>query len=83
MELDATDRAIVTELSRDGRVSIAALAERIHVSRAHCYSRLNRLQDAGVITGFTVTVDPVRAGFGASAHVALKLRQHNLSLIHI
>ncbi|MBB4735795.1 Lrp/AsnC family transcriptional regulator [Micrococcus cohnii] len=77
MELDATDRAIVTELSRDGRVSIAALAERIHVSRAHCYSRLNRLQDAGVITGFTVTVDPVRAGFGASAHVALKLRQHN------
>ena len=77
MELDATDRAIIAELSRDGRLSVAALAERVHVSRAHCYSRLNRLQDAGAITGFTVTVDPERLGFGASAHVALKLRQHN------
>lgn len=75
--LDRVDRGIVRELSLDGRLSVAALAERVHISRAHCYSRLNRLQDAGVITGFTVRVDPVKAGLGASAHVTLKLRQHN------
>lgn len=75
--LDRVDRAIVRELTQDGRMSVAALAERVHISRAHCYSRLNRLQDAGVITGFTVRVDPVKVGFGASAHVTLKLRQHN------
>lgn len=75
--LDRVDRAIVRELTQDGRMSVAALAERVHISRAHCYSRLNRLQDAGVIMGFTVRVDPVKVGFGASAHVTLKLRQHN------
>ncbi|MDY6055211.1 Lrp/AsnC family transcriptional regulator [Micrococcus sp.] len=75
--LDPVDRAIVRELSQDGRLSVAALAERVHVSRAHCYSRLNRLQDAGVITGFSARVDPVLAGFTASAHVMLKLRQHD------
>lgn len=77
MTLDQIDRAIITELTRDGRLSVAALAERVHISRAHCYSRLNRLQDDGVITGFSATVDPVKAGLGASAHVTLKLRQHN------
>ena len=75
--LDRVDRAIVRELTQDGRMSVAALAERVHISRAHCYSRLNRLQDAGVITGFTVRVDPVKVGFGASAHVTMKLRQHD------
>lgn len=76
MTLDQIDRSIITELTRDGRLSVAALAERVHISRAHCYSRLNRLQDEGVITGFTVTIDPAKAGLGASAHVTLKLRQH-------
>lgn len=75
--LDRVDRAIVRELSEDGRLSVAALAERVHISRAHCYSRLNRLQDTGVITGFTARVDPVKAGYTASAHVMLKLRQHD------
>lgn len=75
--LDPVDRKIIAVLSEDGRISMTALADKVHVSRAHCYSRLQRLQDTGVITGFSVTVDPVRLGLGASAHVILKLRQHN------
>src|SRR5690625_3218674 len=39
--------------------------------------RSQYLQKTGVITGFTVTVNPARLGLGASAHVILKLRQHN------
>ena len=71
MTLDQIDRAIITELTRDGRLSVAALAERVHISRAHCYSRLNRLQEDGVITGFSATIDPVKAGLGASGPVGL------------
>ena len=56
---------------------MTALAEKVHISRAHCHVRLQHLQDTGVITGFTVNVDPLKMGFGASAHVILKLRQHN------
>lgn len=75
--LDATDRNIIAALARDGRMSMTALAEQVHISRAHCHARVQHLQAAGVITGFTVEVDPAKLGFGASAHVILKLRQHN------
>lgn len=75
--LEPVDRQIIAVLAEDGRISVTALAERVHVSRAHCYSRLQHLQNTGVITGFSVTVDPARLGLGASAHVILKLRQHN------
>ncbi len=77
VQLDEIDHAIMEQLSRDGRMSVAALAQAVHISRAHCYSRMNRLMETGVITGFTATFDPVRSGRGASAYVMLKTRQHS------
>lgn len=73
--LDAVDRRMVTELVGDGRLSIRALAERAHISRASAYSRLDRLVESGVITGFSARVDPVRAGLATSAYVALSVEQ--------
>ena len=75
--LDPLDRKIIAELAKDGRISMTALADKVHVSRAHCHARVQHLQKSGVITGFTINVDPTRLGLGASAHVILKLRQHN------
>ncbi len=77
MELDETDRRIVAELRRDGRASVAALARDVHISRASAYTRINRLLDEGVITGFTARVDPVLAGLHASAYVELSIEQHS------
>lgn len=75
--LDPVDRKIISELAKDGRISMTALAAQVHISRAHCHARLQHLQKSGVITGFTINVDPAKLGLGASAHVILKLRQHN------
>jgi DNA-binding Lrp family transcriptional regulator len=75
--LDDVDRRILAELTRDGRQSVTAIAQTVHVSRAHAYSRINRLQDEGVVTRYTAVVDPVRAGLRSSAYVTLKLRQHS------
>jgi DNA-binding Lrp family transcriptional regulator len=74
--LDDVDRRILAELTRDGRMSVTAVAENVHISRAHAYSRISRLQDEGVLTKFTAVIDPIRAGLRASAYVTLKLRQH-------
>ncbi|WP_328990476.1 Lrp/AsnC family transcriptional regulator [Kribbella sp. NBC_01245] len=73
--LDAIDRLIVDELVADGRLSIRALAEKVHISRANAYARVERLTSAGVITGFTATVDPLKVGLATSAYVMLNLRQ--------
>jgi DNA-binding Lrp family transcriptional regulator len=75
--LDETDRAIVHELRLDGRVSMRALAEKLHISRASAYTRVERLHLDGVITGYTAQIDPERYGFGISAYVYLKISQHS------
>src|ERR1700712_199938 len=75
--LDDTDRAIVDELRRDGRLSMRGLAERLHISRASAYTRVERLTEAGVITGYSAAIDPERYGFGISAYVYLKISQHS------
>lgn len=45
--LDTIDRSILRMLQTDGRASIRSVAERVHVSRANAYARINRLIDDG------------------------------------
>jgi DNA-binding Lrp family transcriptional regulator len=73
--LDELDRQIVEALTQDGRLSIRALADQVHISRANAYARVERLTSTGVITGFTTTVDPLKLGLATSAYVTLSLRQ--------
>ena len=73
--VDDVDRHILRELTRDGRLSMRTLAERLHISRANAYARVQRLREAGVIRGFTIDVDPVASGLGTSAYVTLNIQQ--------
>lgn len=74
--LDEVDRRILAELTRDGRQSVTVVAEKVHISRAHAYSRIARLTDSGVLTKFTALIDPIKAGLRSSAYVTLKVQQH-------
>ncbi len=73
--LDDTDRRILDELAVDGRMSMRTLADRLHVSRANAYARVDRLQKSGVIRWFRADVDPVASGLATTAYVTLNLRQ--------
>lgn len=75
MAIDGIDERILAELTRDGRLSVRTLAERLHISRANAYARLQRLRESGVIRGFHADVDPVAAGLGTSAYLTLNVRQ--------
>ncbi|GAA3054595.1 DNA-binding Lrp family transcriptional regulator [Streptomyces olivoverticillatus] len=75
--LDDIDRSILRMLQADGRASIRSVAERVHVSRANAYARINRLIDDGVIRGFSARIDQERAGHGASAYITLKIVQNS------
>ncbi|MCX4761809.1 Lrp/AsnC family transcriptional regulator [Streptomyces sp. NBC_01275] len=74
--LDDIDRQILARLLRDGRVSVRALAEDVHISRANAYTRIGRLVAEEVITGFTAQLNPQRAGLGTSAYVTLTIEQN-------
>jgi DNA-binding Lrp family transcriptional regulator len=75
MSLDATDRRIIELLTADGRLSVNELAAQVHVSRATAYARLERLRSTGVITGFTVLVDPAKLGYSVAALVLVNVDQ--------
>jgi DNA-binding Lrp family transcriptional regulator len=75
--LDEVDQQLLDELTADGRISMRALAERVHISRAGCYTRVERLQRDGIITGYTAIVDARRLGHTLSAHIHLKITQHS------
>ncbi|MQS35384.1 Lrp/AsnC family transcriptional regulator [Streptomyces katsurahamanus] len=75
--LDAVDCGILRILQSEGRASVRSVADRVHVSRANAYSRINRLIDDGVIRGFSARVNHERAGQGASAYITLKIVQNS------
>jgi DNA-binding Lrp family transcriptional regulator len=75
--LDGIDRLILGELIRDARTSIRALAERVHISRANAYARVDRLVADRVITGFSAQIAHERAGLGTSAYVSLSIEQNS------
>jgi DNA-binding Lrp family transcriptional regulator len=75
--MDDTDRQIVEALRADGRMSMRALADLIHISRASAYARVARLEREGVITGYAAIINPVRAGYALSAYVYLDIAQRS------
>jgi Lrp/AsnC family leucine-responsive transcriptional regulator len=70
--LDATDRKIIGELTRDGRVSLAELGRRVSLSSPAVADRVQRLERAGVITGYRAEVDPRTLGYQLTAIVRIK-----------
>jgi DNA-binding Lrp family transcriptional regulator len=75
--LDEIDRTMIRELLADGRLSVNALAERAHVSRATAYGRFKRLCDSGVIRGFSALVDPDRIGLPITALILVNVEQNS------
>lgn len=67
--MDAVDRRILDELSRDGRAPYAVIGEAVGLSASAVKRRMDRLVVDGVITGFTVVVDPQEMGWTTEAYV--------------
>ena len=56
--MDSTDLQLLALLRQDARSTVAALASRLGVSRGTVTNRVKRLEDQGVITGYTVRLRP-------------------------
>jgi Lrp/AsnC family leucine-responsive transcriptional regulator len=71
-EVDAVDRAVLAELNADPRLSMAELARRVEVSVPTARDRVRRLQEARVIRGFRLDVDPAALGYPVAAFVRVR-----------
>lgn len=71
LSLDATDRALIALLQADARLPTADLARRLGVARTTVVARLKRLEQGGVIAGYTVRLGATEGTQGVQAFVSL------------
>ncbi|WP_101925571.1 Lrp/AsnC family transcriptional regulator [Luteimonas rhizosphaerae] len=79
--LDRTDLVLLTELQRQGRLTNADLAERVHLSPSACLRRVQRLERDGVIAGYRAEVSAERLGLGLQAFVRVQLKHHDSAAV--
>lgn len=76
IKLDAIDRIILTALQKDSRISINELAEQTNLSSSPCWRRIKRLEECGLIEGYTIQVSRKKTGLGVIGFVQLQMENH-------
>ncbi len=71
-DLDETDRQLLALLREDARQPIAQLAKELGVSRGQLYSRLGRLEEKGIVAGYTVRLGAAFTASRIRAHMMIK-----------
>ena len=79
--MDALDRAILEHLEFDGRSSMQDLSELTGLSRSAVFTRVKRLEDQGVIAGYTVRVNRKKLGMEIRAYCNITLKLHERELL--
>ena len=71
-EIDDTNRRLLVELQDDARLTLAELGRRVGLSAPAVAERLARLEEDGVITGYTAKIDPRALGYELSAVIRIR-----------
>jgi Lrp/AsnC family leucine-responsive transcriptional regulator len=71
--MDAVDRQLIQALRENGRASYAELGRLVGLSGPSVTDRINRLETAGVITGYRATVDAKSLGLDVTALIGIQL----------
>ncbi|TCO56755.1 Lrp/AsnC family transcriptional regulator [Actinocrispum wychmicini] len=70
--LDSVNLRLLAELHEDARMSMSELARRVGMSAPAVTERVQRMEAAGVITGFRMDVDPAALGMPVTALVRVR-----------
>ena len=77
MKLDKAEREILHILQTEGRISNVELAERTGLSESPCFRRVKRLEESGLINGYTANLDQRKLGLQVTAFVQVSLDKHD------
>jgi len=79
--IDRIDRAILTYLQHDARISNKELAAKVGLAPSSCLARVRRLEASGAVQGYHAEVDPRVWGVTLEALIAIRLEKHARSAI--
>lgn len=75
-KLDAFDLRILATVQREGRITKLALAERVGLSPTPCWTRLKRLEDAGIISRYEARIETRLVAAFTTVLVEITLGHH-------
>jgi Lrp/AsnC family transcriptional regulator len=75
--MDETDLKILRILQDDSAISMVDLALRVGLSHTPCWRRVKQLEEAGVIMGRAVLLDPAKMGLSVNILANIKLKAHD------
>ncbi|GAF47102.1 MULTISPECIES: Lrp/AsnC family transcriptional regulator [Rhodococcus] len=81
LSIDRLDVQILRLLALDARTGVVELSSALGVSRNTVQSRVRRLEDAGLLTGYRLELDLAQAGIGVQAFIALEIEQGRLAAV--
>jgi len=76
IKLDKFDRAVLRALQRNARASLQEVSEEVGLTTSPCWTRIKRLEESGVIEGYTVKVNAEKIGRPEQLIVQLTLNKH-------
>jgi Lrp/AsnC family leucine-responsive transcriptional regulator len=75
VQLDATDRAILSVLQHEGKLSNVELAQRVHLSPSACLRRVKAMEDRGVIGGYVALLNAQAVGQAGTSFTIVNLEK--------
>ena len=77
MKMDNTDIKILMELQSDSRLSIRELSKRVNLSAPSVTERIRKLEDSGVIQGYTININEEALGLSIQCIIQIDLKNSN------
>lgn len=71
--MDKIDLKIIELLQKNARFPLKHLAEEVFLSTPAVSSRIEKLQEAGIITGYTANINPIKLGYNIKAFINLEV----------
>jgi Lrp/AsnC family transcriptional regulator for asnA, asnC and gidA len=78
MDIDKTDKQILSLLMQDAKMPYTEIAQKIHVSGGTVHVRMKKLHDLGVVKGFNLAVDYSKLDFDITAFLGIFLDKSSL-----
>ena len=71
--IDEIDKKILSELQSDARISFAELGRRVGLTTPAIITRVQKLEDAGIIAGYRAEIDTSRVGLPITAFIRMSI----------